>query len=201
MRKLSLTIILLFTLTTLFSQSRLEVFISAGSSNFYETDNDPAHSSANFYTSISSFNTGVRYNMFTKNNLYPATGLALSLKGATENIPAGWPGEGKSWPVRILSLDVPLLINYSFEPWLQLKCGFNASVPVYNYYHNKDYGKTSFASLLFIAGTEIRINAFSIDFNYSIGITPAIEITSNDRYNERVLQVGFGYNFYPGKSR
>lgn len=198
MRKLSLTLALLFSLTTLYSQSRLEVFLSGGSSNFIEVNKDPNHSNANFYTSISSFSIGAKYYLFTKNTLYPGTGLSLSLKGANNNIPDGWPAEGDSWPVRFLSLDVPLLINYSFEPWLQLKCGLNASVPVYNYYGNqgRDNMNIPFTSLLFIAGTELRINAFSIDFSYSIGITPVMETTWADIwYNERILQVGIGYNF------
>jgi hypothetical protein len=188
----------------LYSQSRLELFFSGGSSNLIEVDEDQDHSFSNFHTSISSFSMGARYNLFTKNTLYPATGLSLSLKGANDNIPAGLPGEGDSWPLRFLSLDVPLLINYSFEPWLQLKCGLNASVPVYNYYDNRDLDVMNvfFSSLLFVAGTEIRMKSFSIDFNYSISITPVMETTWADIwYNERILQVGIGYNFYPGKSR
>lgn len=182
-----------------YPQEKMSVILSAGSSTFREINNSVTQI-GNYYTSITSYKTGIQYDFFRQDSVrfFPSFGLDITVRGAKNNLPDGmvWHGTDKSYiNERFFSVDFPVLLNYKFEDWLIFRGGINTSLLTGTSNFQGGTEKRLITIGLTGGGT-IKVNRFTINALYIYDLSNSLTFPNlGISYRSSIFHLGVGYYF------
>lgn len=179
---------------------KLSFSLYGGISSLFEIDNEEAVRIGNYYTKVTSFKTGITYDIRNKDSsrFFPSVGLVISVKGSKNNVPSGlvWYGTNKTAIAeRFFSLDFPILYNYKFEKWLILKGGINPGL-IFATHNFQAITKRRTVTAELLGGVNIKIRNLRFEAEYSYGISNMLKYPTYDiSYRNSAIYFGIGKYF------